>query len=197
MAWYMQNSISFVINHIIFLINLNFMDNIWFDNWKSLIRIVVSAIICFAVLIILLRQSGKRALTKMSAFDLIITISIGSVFATIITSKDTTVADGVVALAILVIMQLVISWLEVRSQKIQQIVKATPSLLFYNGEFIEKDMKRERITHADILAAMRQSGLSDPSQAYLVILEADGKLSVIPQNNKSSELGTLEPVSGI
>ena len=81
----------------------------WFESWDSIINIVVTGAVCFAGLVILLRISGKRTLAKMNAFDFVLTITIGSALATTITSKDTSIADGMAALAILIFMQFSIS----------------------------------------------------------------------------------------
>lgn len=166
----------------------------WFESWNSILGIALTGLTCFIGLIILLRISGKRTLTKMNAFDFIMTFTLGSTLATTITSDDVTVSEGMTALGVIVLVQYVIAWLEVRSDFFQKLVKSNPSVLFYNGDFQEKTMREERITKVEILAAMRYSGLSDPSQAQLVLMETDGQLSVIPKREKESELGVLKNV---
>ncbi len=150
----------------------------WFESWQSILNISITGIVSFIGLILLLRLAGKRTLTKMNAFDFIMTFTIGSTLATTITSDDTTVAEGLTALAIIIFVQYAIAWLEVRSNWFQKLVKAQPSVLFHDGNFREKTMRQERITKVEILAAMRYSALSDPSQARLVLMETDGQLSV-------------------
>ncbi|MEX1037182.1 MAG: YetF domain-containing protein [Sneathiella sp.] len=166
----------------------------WFESWQSILNILITGSVSFIGLIILLRTAGKRTLTKMNAFDFIMTFTIGSTLATTITSDDTTVSEGLTALAVIIFVQYMIAWLEVRSEWFQRLIKAQPSVLFHNGEFQEKTMKKERITKAEVLAAMRYSGLSDPSQARLVLMETNGQLSVIPDNGKESDLGVLRTV---
>jgi uncharacterized membrane protein YcaP (DUF421 family) len=166
----------------------------WFESWQSIINISITGIISFIGLIILLRVAGKRTLTKMNAFDFIMTFTIGSTLATTITSDDTTVSEGLTALAIIIFVQYAIAWLEVRSNWFQKLIKAQPSVLFHDGKFREKTMRQERITKVEILAAMRYSGLSDPSQARLVLMETDGQLSVIPKNDKVDDLGVLQTI---
>ena len=166
----------------------------WFESWDSLINILITGVVCFIGLIMFLRVAGKRTLTKMNAFDFIMTFTIGSTLATAITSDDITITEGLTALAIIITVQYVIAWLEVRFEWFQKLVKAQPSVLFYDGNFCEKTMRQERITKVEVLAAMRYSGLSDPSQARLVLMETDGQLSVIPQNKKEDALGVLQTV---
>ena len=120
------------------------------------------------------------------------TFTIGSTLATTITSDNVTVAEGLTALAVIIFVQYVIAWLEVRFPWFQKIIKANPSVLFYEGEFCDQTMRRERITKVEVLAAMRYNGLSDPSQARLVLMETDGQLSVIPWSDEKQELGVLQ-----
>jgi len=166
----------------------------WFESWESILNISITGVVSFIGLIFLLRIAGKRTLTKMNAFDFIMTFTIGSTLATTITSDDTTVSEGLTALAIIIFVQYIIAWLEVRSEWFQKLIKAQPSVLFYEGDFQEAMMKKERITKVEILAAMRYSGLSDPSQACLVIMETDGQLSAVPNSDQKSGLGVMNTV---
>ena len=166
----------------------------WFESWQSILNISITGAVSFIGLIILLRIAGKRTLTKMNAFDFIMTFTIGSTLATTITSDDTTVSEGLTALAIIIFVQYAIAWLEVRSDLFQKLIKAQPSVLFHEGEFREATMRKERITKVEVLAAMRYSGLSDPSQARLVVMETDGQLSVIPDSDQKSDLGVTKTI---
>ena len=166
----------------------------WFESWDSLLNITITGIVTFISLIVLLRIAGKRTLTKMNAFDFIMTFTIGSALATTITSDSTTISEGVTALAVIIFVQYIIAWLEVRSDFFQKLIKAKPSVLYHNGEFLDKTMREERITKVEVLAAMRYSGLADPSQAMLVLMETDGQLSVIPKRQDTDELGVLKTV---
>lgn len=166
----------------------------WFESWQSIINVSITGVVSFIGLIILLRLAGKRTLTKMNAFDFIMTFTIGSTLATTITSDDTTISEGLTALSVIILVQYAIAWLEVRSEWFQHLIKAQPSVLFYEGEFQDKTMRYERITKVEVLAAMRLGGLSDPSQARLVLLETNGQLSVIPKDDKIEDLGVLKTV---
>lgn len=168
----------------------------WFESWNSIAQIVITGVVCFIGLIVFLRVAGKRTLTKMNAFDFIMTFTIGSTLATTITSDDTTVSEGLSALAIIIFVQYAIAWLEVRSNWFQKLVKANPSVLFYDGDFRQEVMRKERITKVEVMAAMRYSGMHDPSQVKLVLMETDGQLSVIPKDEGIDELGVVKTVEG-
>lgn len=166
----------------------------WFENWDTIGQIIIKGVVCFIGLILLLRLGGKRTLTKMNAFDFIMTFTIGSTLASIITSNGTTITEGMTALGIIILMQFIIAWLEVRFDWFQKIIKSRPTVLFYDGRFREEAMRNERITKVEVLAAMRYNGLADPSEAELVLIETDGQLSVIPKKEEPTNYGVMQSV---
>ena len=150
-----------------------------FDSWMELVRTAVMAVCAYAALILLLRASGKRTLTKMNAFDFVVTVALGSILATVILSKDVALAEGILALGILILLQFILTWLSVRSQTVSDLVKAEPTLVFHRGEFLRQAMKTERISRGEILQAMRSQGILEQNEVEAVVLETDGSLSVI------------------
>jgi uncharacterized membrane protein YcaP (DUF421 family) len=123
--------------------------------------------------------SGKRTLSKMNAFDLIVTVALGSTLATTMLSKSTALAEGITAMLLLVLLQLVVTWLSVRSQRFQSLVKAQPALLVRDGRMILTAMLAERVTSEEILAAVRGTSNSELEESCSVVLETDGSLSVV------------------
>jgi len=115
----------------------------------------------------------------MNAFDFVITVALGSTLATIILSRDTPLAEGVLALGLLIFLQFAITWLAVRSQAINRLVKAEPRLLLHRGEFLHSVMKAERVPDEEILQALRNQGIASPAEVEAVVLETDGTLSVV------------------
>ena len=92
--------------------------------------------VSYAALISLLRISGKRSLSKMNAFDLVVTVALGSTFATVILNNSIPLAEGVLALGLLIALQFVITWLSVRFEPLQNLVKAEPTLLVRDGDYL-------------------------------------------------------------
>jgi uncharacterized membrane protein YcaP (DUF421 family) len=86
-----------------------------FESWSEIVRVITAALVAYAVLIAMLRLSGERTLAKVNAFDLVITVSLGSTPATVVLSSDAALAEGGVALVLLVMLQLVAAWLATRS----------------------------------------------------------------------------------
>ncbi|MCK9622662.1 MAG: DUF421 domain-containing protein [Methylobacter sp.] len=150
----------------------------FFNDAFSLLRVFIVGTLAYLSLVLLLRVSGKRTLSKMNAFDLVVTVAIGSTLATVLLSKDVALADGVAAFTLLIGLQYVITWLSVRSRRVENLIKAEPSLLYFNGRFLEA-MKSERVTEAEVRAAVRSQGLSEMESVAAVVLETDGSLTVL------------------
>lgn len=155
-------------------------DPIFFDSWTGLVRVLVVGLSAYVILVVMLRVSGKRTLSKMNAFDLVVTVALGSTLATVLLNDAVPLAEGVVALALLVCLQFAITWLSVRSERFQGLVKAQPTLLVHDGRFLDDALRGQRVTRAEIEAALRSSGKSDVSEIRSVVLETDGSLSVVP-----------------
>ncbi|MER2998005.1 DUF421 domain-containing protein [Pontibacter populi] len=171
------------------------MEQYLFDSWTSFFRTLGVGLLSYLILILQLRLSGKRTLSKMNAFDFVVTIALGSTLATMLLSKDVPLADGATAFALLILLQYIITWLSVRSEKIQHLIKAQPALLLYKGQFMEKDMQRERITKEEILAAIRSQGIGNVDKVDAVVLETQGNLSVIQtiEEGSGSVLQNVKP----
>jgi uncharacterized membrane protein YcaP (DUF421 family) len=164
----------------------------FFHSWSGILQVALSAVLIYIVLIVLLRTSGKRTLSKMNMFDFIITIALGSTFASIITSKSLALIEGIVAVVLLIYMQYAVSWLAVRFKSFQELIKGHPRLLYYNNEFIEKALKDERVSKEDVYMVIRSSGYATLEEVYAVVLETDGSLSTIPVSE--AEVNTIHPI---
>ena len=154
---------------------------IFFDSWQGLLRVLIVGIAAYAALIVMLRGSGKRTLSKMNAFDLIVTVALGSTLATVLLSNSMPLLEGVLALALLVYLQYTITWLSVRSERFQNLIKAEPTLLVHEGRYLDTALRQQRVTREEIGAALRQSGKTDIAAVTSVVLETDGSMTVIPR----------------
>lgn len=151
----------------------------FFNGWQGLARVAVVGVCAYLALLILLRVSGKRTLSKMNAFDLVVTVALGSTLATILLSKDVALAEGILALGLLIFSQYVITWLSVRSKIVSRMVKSEPRLLYHDGEFLDGAMMRDRVNEEEVMQAIRNQGIGRREQVESVVLETDGSFSVI------------------
>lgn len=164
-----------------------------FDGIASLARVVGVSLAAYAALILLLRVAGKRSLAKLNAFDFVVTVALGSTLATVLLSEEVALVDGVTALAMLLLLQWLVSRLSISSHGVRRLVRSDPRLLFENGEFREEAMADERVTHSEIEAAIRTHGYGDLADVTAVVLETDGSLSVIA-GEKPKALSALRSV---
>jgi uncharacterized membrane protein YcaP (DUF421 family) len=168
------------------------MNPIFFDGLNSILRTLVMGVAGYAGIVLLLRASGKRTLSKMNMFDFIVTIALGSVLATMIISKQTTLAQGLTAVAVLVFMQFAVTAISVRSGVFSRLIKAEPRLLYANGDFLRGAMMAERVTKSELEAAARDASVGSMGEVAAMVLETDGTISVIPRSN-AGDGGVVPP----
>lgn len=150
-----------------------------FDSWAALARVLVNGASAYVALVVLLRLSGKRTLSKMNAFDLVVTVALGSTLATIVTSSQIALATGVLALALLVALQYGVAWLSSRWPRVDAVVKSRPRVLFHAGVFSGDALRDERITEDEVRAAIRQASVGSVDEVESVVLESSGDLAVV------------------
>jgi uncharacterized membrane protein YcaP (DUF421 family) len=167
----------------------------FFDSWYALLRVLVVGVCAYVALVCLLRVSGKRTLSKLNAFDLVVTVALGSTMATVLLSKDVALAEGVLAFVLLIALQFVVAWLSVRSPAVGRLVKSEPRLLFFRGRFLRDAMRRERVTEGEVIAAIREQGVPSPEGVEAVVLETAGTFSVL--NKSDAAPSSLRQVLGV
>jgi len=160
----------------------------FFESWTGIARVIVVGTLAYLALVVALRIAGKRTLSKLNAFDLVVTVALGSTLATVLISKDVPLAEGVLAFVLLIALQFTMAWSSVRSQTFEGLIKSEPTLLVRDGQPLDAAMRRQRITHEEVMAAIRASGATQWSQVGAAILETDGSISII-RAESGSEAG--------
>lgn len=155
------------------------LEGMFFDGWEGLLRTLIIGVMAYAVMIVFLRISGKRTLSKMNAFDLIVTVALGSTLATVLLSKNVALAEGALAFAVLIGLQFIVTWSSVRARWVRQLVTGEPRMLYYQGKLLPDALRTARVTVDEVEAAVRSSGLASLDGASAVILETDGSFSVV------------------
>ena len=129
-----------------------------FQGWPGIGRTLLVGVLAYVGLIALLRLSGKRTLSKLNAFDFVVTVALGSTLATILLSRDVALAEGIAAFALLIGLQFLVTWTSTRWSMVAKLVRAEPTLLLRRGELLPAAMRRERMTEPEVLSAVRDSG---------------------------------------
>lgn len=157
---------------------MNWIDML-FQGWSGLIRTAVVAVLAYVGLVLFLRISGKRTLSKLNAFDLVVTVALGSILATTLLNKDVALAEGLVALASLIALQFLVTWSSVRFRWVREGVRSEPAVLVRNGQPLHDVLRRERVTEDEATSAVRDAGGRTLAEAEVIILESDGSLTAI------------------
>lgn len=162
----------------------------FFDGWDKVARVVILSIAAYVGLVVLLRVSGKRTLTKLNVYDFVFVVALGSVLAATILTPGLTLSEGLAATGVLITMQVGLSFLSVSSSVVDSYVNGEPSLVFHKGAFLWDAMKRERVSPEEITAAARRQGVFDLDGIDSIVLETDGSFSVVVKNGdtKNSSL---------
>jgi uncharacterized membrane protein YcaP (DUF421 family) len=160
------------------------MAPLFFDSWDALWRTTIIGVLAYASMLFMLRISGSRTLSKMNAFDLVVTVSLGSTLANVLLNKDVTLAQGSLAFALLIGLQFAVTWTSARATWFRKIVTGEPSLLLYEGAYLPDALLRSRVTDDEVRAAVRASGIQALGDVKAVVLETDGSFSVVKLNTE-------------
>jgi uncharacterized membrane protein YcaP (DUF421 family) len=171
------------------------MENIFFESWESIGRTFIITILAYITMIGMLRVSGKRTLSKMNAFDFVVTIGLGSSIATVALNKSVPLADGALVFFLLIFLQFTITWLSVRIGKLKGIVTSQPTLILYKGEIFTDILKKERITIEELNVAARKKGCGQFKNIDAIVLETTGDITVIPTLT-TTDAETMKTVKG-
>ena len=165
----------------------------WWDSWSDVGRVLAVGTAAYGSVVVVLRVSGKRTLAKLNAFDLIVTVALGSTLATILLSSDVSWSEGVAALLLLAGLQALVAWVTVHRSGARAVLTARPTLVWRDGSPLESALVEQRVAVDEVRQAVRAAGTGDLRQVAAVVLESDGTLSVITQ----SSIGDWSALTGI
>lgn len=150
-----------------------------FQGWPGILRTLLVGTLAYVTLVLFLRLSGKRTLSKLNAFDLVVTVALGSTLSAILLQESIALAEGATALGLLVSLQYIVTFASVRSKSVAKAIRSEPTLLVRNGSFCHDAMMRQRVTEDEIMSAARSNGRERLDEVAAVVLESDGTLSII------------------
>jgi uncharacterized membrane protein YcaP (DUF421 family) len=153
--------------------------------WKSAQpwwEFVLRGVLVYGFLLLLLRLTGKRQIGQMSPFDLVLLMLLSNAVQNSMNAGDNTVGAGFVLVATLVALNAGVGWATWRSKKLEALLEGTPKVLVHNGEIQIGVMASERITHHELMSAIRQVGLADVAEVRVALMENTGRINVIARN---------------
>ncbi|GAB5412758.1 MAG: DUF421 domain-containing protein [Congregibacter sp.] len=173
------------------------MEQILFDNTDSLLRILASVPVLYLAVIGFVRVSGKRSTSQMNNFDWIVTVAMGSLVGSGIILEDVKLVEVCFAISLLLGSQYIVTTGVVHFASLAELVKAKPTLLVFEGEFLRDAMACERVSEREVYAAIRAKGIRDVADVLAVTLETDATMSVLPHKaGKGSFAPAFDDVSG-
>lgn len=145
---------------------------------------VLRTLILYAMVMLMMRVMGKRQLGEMQPFELVVAILIADLAAVPMQDSGIPLLRGLLPLMTLLVAELAISYLTLRSIKLRKIISGTPSVVIENGKLVEAQLQRLRFNINDLLEQLRLAGYPDIQDVEFAILETSGQLSVIPKSQK-------------
>lgn len=163
-------------------------EDVFFSGWPALARTLVIAVLAYPGMLVLLRLSGQRTLSKMNSFDLVVTIALGSTLASVLLDSGVALAQGMLAFLLLIALQYGLARMSSHSSRLERWINGEPVLLYHRGSFLREAMRRARVSESEVRAGVRQQGFAALADVGAVILETNGRLSVVPPANVDGNL---------
>jgi uncharacterized membrane protein YcaP (DUF421 family) len=141
--------------------------------------LVLRAVVVFAFVLVLTRVIGKRELGSLQPFDLILLIVLGDALQQGLTQDDYSLTGAILVVGTIAVLQVAVSWVTYRFPFTRPIIEGEPVIVVQDGEVIERNLKRERLTLEEIAEAARVEQIAHLSEVRWAILETSGTISFI------------------
>ena len=146
--------------------------------------VFLRSIVLFIIVLIVMRLMGKREIGQLQPFELAIAIMIADLAAVPMAETGIPISNGIIPILGLLVMHLIISFLNLKSMKIREILCGKPAILIYRGKIDEKVLKKERFTLNELQERLRSSNVVNLGDVEYAILETSGQVTVIQKPDK-------------
>jgi uncharacterized membrane protein YcaP (DUF421 family) len=143
--------------------------------------IALRAIVLFYFIVLVTRVIGRRELSSLSPFDLILLIILGDAVQQGLTQDDYSVTGAIIAVSTIAALQVLTSWVSFRSKRARVVLEGEPVVIMQDGAIIERNLKRERMTEDEVAEEMRQHDIGTFDEVAWAILETNGSISFVPK----------------
>lgn len=147
-------------------------------------QLIIRTFFIYIVVVITMRIMGKRQIGELQPFEFAIAVMISDLAAIPLTEDDKNLYHAVVPIAVLVICQLLISFLSIKGVRVREIICGKPVVLIRDGKILENNMRKEMYTINDLLEQLRFNSIQSVNDVEYGILETNGQLSVLLKPNK-------------
>lgn len=149
--------------------------------------IVIRSILTFMLLWFVLRVSGKRQVTQLSAFELILLVTLGDLISQTVLQEDFSLTGGALAVGTFTVLSILLSYLSWRFPRTRPVLDGEPTVLLTDGNVDEKVLRYERLPLDDVLVAAREHSVRDLADVDLVVLEPDGTFSFFKKGHDDDD----------
>lgn len=163
-------------------------------DWQQVMGIVLSVIGFYFCLILFTRIAGLRSFSKLSSYDLAMTVGIGSILASTVLSKTPALLQGLVAVGMLFILQSIVSILRRKVKPIKALIDNQPIILMAHGEYFWDNLKEAKLSANDIKQVLRKNGIKSKSEVFAVVMETTADMSVIKNNDAIPDWSLFEDI---
>jgi uncharacterized membrane protein YcaP (DUF421 family) len=139
---------------------------------------ILRPIIVYLILIVFLRVFGKRELAQLNPFDLVVLLSLSNTVQNAIIGNDNSVSGGVIGAFALLTINWILMRLLFKAPKITAAIEGTKTILVSNGTVDQHAMKKETLTHDDLISVLNKNGFNRPEDVKLCVLEPNGTFYV-------------------
>jgi uncharacterized membrane protein YcaP (DUF421 family) len=144
--------------------------------------LVIRAAVVFGFIFLITRIAGRRQLSEFEPFDVILLVVLGDLVQQGITQSDESVTGTLIVISTITLLSVSVGWLSFRFARVRLITEGEPIILIHDGQVIEANLRRERLTRGDIEEEARQQQLTSLAQIRWAILEDGGSISIIPKS---------------
>src|SRR5256712_4337812 len=148
-------------------------------SWHTLVDVALRTSVVYLALLVGLRLTGTRQLGQMSTFDLVLLLIIANAVQNARVGPDTSLVGGLVAAGVLIGWHRVIDWWRLRSRRLARLIAGEGIMLIHHGKLLESHCHRAGVTRDELLQALREHGVGSVQDVMLAVLEPDGAISVI------------------
>lgn len=148
--------------------------------------VILRASVMFFIMYLLLRLLGKRELSQVTPFELVLLVVMGDLVQQGITHNDLSMTGAALAIGTIAFWALALSWATYLFPRAERMLEGVPRVLVKDGELIKANMRRDRITRAEVEIEMRLAGIAHIAEVAWAVLEPNGKISFITKNEEET-----------
>jgi uncharacterized membrane protein YcaP (DUF421 family) len=154
------------------------------------VEIVIRMVIIFFFVLLLTRAMGKKELSQLTAFELILLVTIGDLVQQGVTQEDQSLTGAILAVGTLGLLVVLLSWLSYRWRPVRRLIRGIAVVVVRDGKPLEEAMRLERLSIDEVIEGAREQGIDDLGKVKMAVLEPDGKFSFIRRDGQEGQPDT-------